>query len=198
VKLWRVFPWDPSALAGQRFSASFIPGPSGRGRFDLPAQLSPALYLAETPEHALAELLHPWRGQMIDRPHLTRGGHRLAKVEIQVGRGAGRIVDLSDPGMLTTLAIGPDQVASRLRSVTHPIARAVWDRGAPGLRWWSQFWGDWHTVVLFPKQKGRGGSGPRLEFGQPELLELSAPVVVEASRALGIQIADSRPVLPPT
>ena len=48
-EFWRAFPRDRSAPPGARFSASFVPDPTGRGRFDLPWNLSPVLYMAETP-----------------------------------------------------------------------------------------------------------------------------------------------------
>jgi hypothetical protein len=186
--LWRVFPWDPAAAPGHPFSPSFAPEPTGRGRFDLPTRLSSVLYLAETPEHAVAELLHPWQGRAIDERHLRRGGRQLAAVPITPADSRGSVVDLCDPGVLLGLDLAPDRVASRLRAVTQPIARRVWDSGAPGLRWWSRFWGDWHTTVCFLARSPVGGATPALRFGTPEPLDLTAAAVVAAADLLGIEL----------
>lgn len=185
-RLWRVFPWDPVADPGAPFSPGFVPDPTGRGRFDLPSRLSPVLYLAESPAHAVAELIHPWRGRSIDERHLTRGGRRLAAVEVRWSPMSPSLVDLCDPATLARLAVAPDRVASRRRAVTQPIARRAWDAGAAGLRWWSRFWGDWHTTVVFT---ARTEDPPgALSFGEPVLLALDAPAVAEATEALGISV----------
>ncbi len=178
--LWRVFPWDPGASEGARFSAFFIPAPTGRGRFDLPRDLSPVLYLAESPDHAVAELLQPWRGRRLEPHHLERAGRPLAAAGVEVPSTAW-LFDLCDPAGLLELAVGPDVTASRLRERTQPIARSVWDRGAAGLRWWSSFWGDWHTVVLFTARLGSG-----LTFSPPEVLRPDSPPVVRAATLLGM------------
>lgn len=192
LMLWRVFPWDPASDEGDPFSPSFVPEPTGRGRFDLPPRLSPVLYLAESPEHAVAELLHPWRGRSIDDRHLTRAGRSLASVEIRWDAPSADVVDLCDPANLVRLAVPPDRVASRDRAVTRPIAQQVWDEGAAGLRWWSRFWGDWHTVVVFTDRASVGAAGEDLRFGAPEPLQLESPAVVEAADLLGIEREDGR------
>jgi hypothetical protein len=61
VPLWRVFPWDPAAAEGDRFSAGFVPGGQGRNRFDLPGQPRGVIYLAESEEHAVAEMIQAYR-----------------------------------------------------------------------------------------------------------------------------------------
>ncbi|MDH5588562.1 MAG: RES family NAD+ phosphorylase [Gemmatimonadota bacterium] len=181
-RCWRVFPWDPRAAAGARFSSSFIPAPTGRGRFDLPRDLSPALYLAESPEHAVAEVLQPWRGRRLEAFHLVRAGLPLAVVDLHLPpTTAERLADLCDPTTLTKLGVGPDRTASRHRDRTQPIARAAWDAGHAGVRWWSSFWGDWHTVVLFTA-RGRG----RPRFGAPDVLTPDHPVVEAAGDLLGM------------
>lgn len=88
--LWRVFPWDPNAAEGERFSASFVPGGQGRNRFDL--------------------------------------------------------------------------------------------RGHAGLRWWSAFWGEWHTTVLFRDRI----PADAITYGVPLPLGIAMPPVVEAARLLDI------------
>lgn len=179
---WRVFPWDPAAPPGERFSPSWVPEPTGRGRFDLPRDLSPVLYLARAGAHAVGEALQGWRGQRILDAHLTRASLRLALVEVRVPpASAGRLADLCDPAYLARTRTGPDTTASRSRERTQPIARSAWDAGHHGLRWWSSFWGDWHTVVLFTARLAG-----RLRFGEPEVLTLEHPAVIEAADRLGM------------
>lgn len=185
--LWRVFPWDRTAREQAPFSPSFVPRPTGRGRFDLPLGTSPTLYLAESPEHAIGESIQPWRGGVITPGHLQRAGLELALVDVTVTGPDGAIADLCDPSILASLPTRPDRVASRHRPMTQPVAREVWEAGYAGLRWWSSFWGDWHTVVLF---SARLTQLPRMKFGIPEPLSLDTPAVVEASRLLGIELRD--------
>lgn len=247
ASLWRVFPWEGKAAMGAPFSPSFVPEPTGRGRFDLPGRLSPVLYLAETPEHAVAELLHPWRGRTLDGRHLSRSGRPLALVEVSLagatvtssprgglvaeaggaanpgpaagspepvpsaGEGSGRrVADLCDPTVLERAGIAPDRVASRHRALTQPIARALWDADYVGLRWWSRFWGDWHSTILFTARFGMGGrgdagrgggvaptgagagrgreSGLALGWGAPSRLTTSSPALVAAAELLGMEV----------
>jgi hypothetical protein len=158
---------------------------TGRGRFDIPRRLSSTLYLAESPEHAVGEVIQPWRGQRIGAPHLERAGLRLALVDVTLPSDVqSRLFDLCDPGMLEAEKIAPDQIASRRRDTTQPLARQIWNTGAAGLRWWSSFWGDWHTTVLFTARTEQ-----RLEFGDPVLLTPDHPAVQEAAGLLGIRVS---------
>jgi len=178
-----VFPWDPAAREGNRFSPNHIPEPTGRGRFDLPRSLSPVLYSAETPDHAVGELLQPWRGRSLQASYLLRAGLPLALVEVKVPASVtGDLADLCDADYLAGTRTGPDTAASRSRHLTHPVARAAWEAGHTGLRWWSSFWGDWHTVVLFTaRTKGTLG------FGTPEVLTPHHPAVLEAADLLSMR-----------
>ena len=180
--LKRVFPWHPGASAGSRFSPSYVPEPTGRGRFDLPRRLSPVLYGAETADHAVGEMLQPWRGQPLEPYHLTRAGFPLAMVEVAVpSPSASHWADLCDESYLHHAEMAPDATASRHRHITQPLALAAWEAGYHGLRWWSSFWGDWHTVVLFTARMGGG-----LRFGVPEVLTIHHPAVTEAAALLGM------------
>jgi len=182
--LWRVFPWDEGAAPGTRFSASFVPAPTGRGRFDLPRGLSNTLYVAESPEHAVGEVIQPWRGQRIGAPHFRRAGFPLALTRVTMAPGIeDDLVDLCDPRVLKDEGIAPDLSASRHRENTQPLALQVWDTGAFGLRWWSSFWGDWHTLMLFTAR-----TGDRIEFGDPIPLTPSDPAVVRAADLMGIRL----------
>lgn len=140
------------------------------------------LYVAETPDHAVAELLQPWRGRPLAPPYLTRAGLPLAIVELVVAhRSTRRLADLCDPSHLAARGIAPDATASRSRPLTQPIARAAWDAGHHGIRWWSSFHGDWHTLVLFAARVSDD-----LDFGEPEPLGLGHPTVAAAARFLGM------------
>ncbi len=183
--LWRVFPWNPDVDEGRPFSPSHVPPTTGRGRFDLPVACSPVLYVAETPQHAIAETIQPWRNGPLRMAHLLRAGHPLALVGVQIKRNdAEELVDLCDPVTLRRRGLRPDQIASRHRRKTQPIAASVWDSGNVGLRWWSSYWGDWHGVVLFTARLARS-----LRFGRPEILSADTPALREAAAALGMPLA---------
>lgn len=182
--VWRVFPWDPEAPRGTRFSPSYIPRSTGRGRFDLPQDLSPVLYTAETPDHAVGELLQPWRGRPLQPFHLTRAGKTLAVARLTISPGtAQNLANLCDPGLLVQMRMEPDATASRLRDRTQPIAREAWEAGHHGVRWWSSFWGDWHTVVLFVARTRED-----LAFGTPQALTVHHPAVRQAADLLGMAL----------
>ena len=184
LELWRVFPWDTSAKSGARFSPSHVPPPTGRGRFDLPREISHVLYLAESPEQAVAEMIQPWRGQRIGSAHLARALLPLALVRVFVESSGVSIADLCEPEVLVSTRIAPDRTAYRSRTETQPLARRVWDAGFSGLRWWSSFWGDWHTFTLFMSRAAAG-----ISFGEPEPLLVTHAAVTGAAESLGIELA---------
>ncbi|HEU0077266.1 MAG TPA: RES family NAD+ phosphorylase [Longimicrobiaceae bacterium] len=183
-RAWRVFPWDPEAAAGERFSPSYVPPGQGKGRFDLPGVPGGVLYLAETPEHAVAELVQHFRGQDLDDADLLAAGRRLALVAVALPEPVREsVLDLCDPGELARLGVRPDETASRDRGATQRISAAVHAAGHAGLRWWSAFSGDWHTALLF-----RDRIPDPLSFDTPEPLTLQHPALREAARALGIEV----------
>jgi hypothetical protein len=187
-RLWRVFPWDPEASEGDPFSATYMPAMQVRGRFDLPGVPGGVLYLAESPEHAVAEMIQHYRGQVLDSADLRAGGHALALLGLRIAQPfRGDVVDLCDPRVLVRLGIRPDQTASRDRATTQRIAAMIHAAGHAGLRWWSALAGDWHTVVLF-----RDRLRTPLDADAPEPLTLEHPAVREAARALGIALEPSR------
>lgn len=182
---WRVVPWDPDVDEGRVFSRSHIPPTTGRGRFDLPLACSPVLYVAESPEHAVAEAIQPWRNGPLWPPHLLRAGRPLALVGVEMApEKASELADLCDPGTLGRLGVSADGVVSRDRRRTQRIAASVWDRGHVGLRWWSSFGGDWHGVVLFTVRVKRS-----LRFGGPEVLSAESEALRGAVAALGMTVA---------
>ncbi len=184
MHLWRVFPWDPAATAGARFSPSWIPPQSGHGRFDLPRRGEASTwYFAEAPEHAVAERIQDLRNGVLFDDALFERGHRLAIVAVEYA-GADPL-DLCDPAELARRAIAPDHLAYRDRDVTRGIASALHDDpAARGLRWWSAFFGEWHTVALFSDRLEEHD----LAFAEPEPLALDSAAVQSAALALGIEI----------
>ena len=185
VRFWRVIPWDPDVSEGRLFSPSYIAPTTGRGRFDLPVACSPVLYAAESPEHAVAEAIQPWRNRPLRPPHLLRAGRPLALVGVEMApEKASELADLCDPGTLGRLGVSADRVVSRHRRRTQSIAASVWDRGHAGLRWWSSFRGDWRGVVLFTVRVERS-----VRFGRPEVLSAGTPALREAAAALGMTVA---------
>lgn len=182
-RAWRAFPWDPDAVDGERFSPSFVPPVQGKGRFDLPGVPGGVLYLAETPEHAAAELIQQYRGQALDDADLVVAGRRLALAAVSLpDRLRDGVLDLCDAAELVRTGVQPDRTASRDRRATQRIAAAVHAAGHAGVRWWSAFSGDWHTLVLF-----RDRVGAPLAFSAPEPLTLAHPALGEAALALGVR-----------
>lgn len=179
----RVFPWDADAAPGEAFSASFVPASTGAGRFDLPG--SPVLYLAETPEHGVAEKIARFRGSPLADHHLSEYGRRLAQVEVTLGATLiERLADLCDPAVLLRHGLRPDALASRDRETTQRIARDLATAGRLGLRWWSSFHGDWHGLVLFGPEAMR-----EVVWGEPVSLHAGSAEVVAAARELGMRVA---------
>jgi hypothetical protein len=133
----------------------------------------------------VGEIIQPWRGQRIGDSHLERAGFRLALVDVTISPEVqSKLFDLCDPSMLNAEEIAPDRITSRKRDKTQPLARQIWDMGASGLRWWSSFWGDWHTTVLFTAR-----TEGQLKFGQPIPLTPAHPAVQEAAGLLGIRVS---------
>jgi len=185
VPLWRVFPWELAAAEGDRFSAAFVPGGQGGNRFDLAGQSAGVIYLAGSEVHAVAEVIQRFRntpGPLTD-DDLTSWGHRLALIEARLDPGVWtNVVDLCDPAALTDLRLTADEPPMRNRARTRAIALEVFGRGMSGLHWWSAFWGEWHTVVLFRQRI----TPESLAYAEPIPLDLSMPAVVDAARFLDI------------
>jgi len=180
---WRVFPWDPQATPGRPFSANYVSPRQGSGRFDVQDTL--VLYLAETPEHAVAEKIQRFRGLTLQPYDLTESGRPLALAQCRVAAAVlPRIADLCDWNLLARHALGPDVVASRQLSKTQAVARMLYDAAYAGLRWWSALSGDWHTIVLF---LGRLEAGD-LRFSNPEEVTVDHRAVLEAAGAIGVRI----------
>ncbi len=44
----------------------------------------PVLYVAESPEHSIAEAIQPWRNRPLRQLHLVRAGRPLALVRVRM------------------------------------------------------------------------------------------------------------------
>ena len=193
IRLWRIFPWDPTADPGEAFSnRSWAPRErQGAGRFDLPAQ-SAVLYLAETAAHGYAEVLQPYRTQILMRKFLRTRFFPLAHQAIHVSAQLdARIADLTDPAVLAEHGIRPDVLALpswRGRAQTQTVALRLWNAGFAGLRWWSAFHGAWHTTALFMERAAEDD----LIFRRPRPATVKDPDVIEGARAAGLRIRGDR------
>jgi len=185
---WRCFPWDPSASEDEPFSPSFLNPYQGHGRFDLPGERRGVLYVAEDPVHAIAERIQDLRNQNLEPEDLSEGGHRYALAEVTVGEAAfGKVADLCEPAEIRALEAPPDRVVAHARRTTQGIARRLHDDGFTGLRWWSVFWGEWHSLVWFRDRLPR-----EPEFGRPAVVDFDHVALREAARRLGIRLKSSR------
>lgn len=185
-QLWRVFPYDPSAAPGDAFSAEYIPARyQGSGRFDIDA--SPVIYLAEDPQHAIAEKIQNWRGQLIRDVHLKKNGGRLAIVEAEVSVDPSFLVDLCRPPVVARRDAPPDEVAAERASTSQAIAARIFeaDDEPLGIRWWSTFRGEWHSVVLFQARLPDGA----VHYGEPSVLAVDQDRVREAAEEIGVIVA---------
>jgi hypothetical protein len=157
----------------------------GSGRFDLAGRAAGVLYLAETPDHAIAEVLQGIRGQSADVADLLRWGRRIALSRIELaGEASAGIADLCDPEVLVRYRIAPDRIASLDRGKTQRIALDLLERGHAGLRWWSAFGGDWHGVVLFREAL----TARAVRFGEPQYLTFDHPALREAAVTLDVRL----------
>jgi RES domain-containing protein len=163
------------------FAPDYIPQHQGSGRFDL--RESAVWYLAESPEHAVAEVLQGFRGRRFQDGMLRRFGHTLALASLELPDAiASRIANLDDPRALLELGIAPSTVASDDRARTQAVAESLFAGDSSGLRWWSRLSGDWHSVVLFLQR----ALPSTLVIDAPIPLTADHPAVVQASRFLAI------------
>ena len=181
--LWRCFPWDRDAASGAPFSASYLPAGQTAGRFDLQDH-PPVRYLAESPDHAIGEVLAPFRGRAFRSAHLRQQGYPLALAPVTLSASLSRrIADCTDPVVLARLKLHPDDLAHHDRERTQAIARRLHHRAhLSGLRWWSALTGAWHTVVVFTDR----AAAADVTFGPPRELRPDDADLGRALEVLGI------------
>ncbi len=158
------------------------------GRFDLHDR-PPVRYLADSADHAVAEVLSPFRGTTFRPAYLRQSGQQLALVAVTLASSlVARIPDCTDPAVLAELELRPDELAHHDRTLTQAIARRLHARGGAagalaGLRWWSALTGAWHTTVIFTdRERAR-----EVAFGAPRHLEPDDDAVIRALVVLGIR-----------
>jgi hypothetical protein len=190
--LWRAFPFDEAALDGEPYSLRSV-APAHRqtgGRFDLGT--TPVLYLGESPAHAVAEVLRRFSGRALSPALLRHSRHPLALVRVGVPAPvAARLVDLADPATLVRVGVRPDTLAlpESGRVQTQAVSRRIFESGAPGFRWWSALHGGWHSTVLFVERVPLA----TLTFGEPEIVDMGHPAVLEAAPYLYLEIPGAAP-----
>jgi hypothetical protein len=142
------------------------------------------LYLAERAEHAVAEKLQDLRNQSLEDSDLVEHGHRLALARATLADEVfAGTADLCDPQVLARLGIAPDEIAAASRRTTQAISERLHTEGFSGLRWWSAFMGEWHTLVFFLDRLG----APPL-FAPPDSLRPDHPALREAAGWLNFQL----------
>jgi hypothetical protein len=170
---------------GEPFSPTHVPAGQGYGRFDLPGEGQGVVYHAEAPEHAIAEKIVRLRNQSLADVDLLEFVERLALVEVGIDLPTNvRLLDLCDAGSLVAEGLQPDRSAYRDRAFTQAISAHAFGRGYAGLRWWSAFFGEWHSVIAFRARV----AAESMQFGAPEPLHARHPAVRDAAEALGIAI----------
>jgi hypothetical protein len=147
VNAYRVFPHNPDAAPTEKGGALFAPR-SSVGRIDNPS-LYAALYVADTPEAAIAETfgrLPLWRPA--DFIHASGCVMTIATYTIP---DTAQLCDLDDITTLAKLGIHhPSRVITRDRSVTQAWAQRVYEQGAfAGVQWWCYYNPEWRSIALW-------------------------------------------------
>ncbi|HYL28016.1 MAG TPA: RES domain-containing protein [Candidatus Nitrosotalea sp.] len=180
MKLFRVFPHDPSAAENEIGGALFVPPPSPLGRISNPP-LYRELYFSDSAGGAVGErfgFLPVWR----DVDFLHPGGLRYSVTGYELDAGAA-IFSLDDVGALVTLGItSPSSVVTRERSVTQDWAKVIFQMGRyAGARWWSYYSPQWTSFGLWDH------AGIR-HIGPPEPLAITHEAVKLAARTIVRQL----------
>jgi len=181
--LWRVFPWEPGAAAGEPFSPTYINPCQKDGRYDLNGHPL-ILNLADSPAHAIAEQIQERHGRSLRAGDLTESGRPLAIVRVSIEKGWKAIPDLSLPRALNRFSCRPDQLMSHDSKCSQRLSRRLHRRGVPGFRVWSALSGDWHCTVLFMDRADKLS----LTFGRPRRLTFRSRGVAQAARVLDIAL----------
>jgi hypothetical protein len=183
--LYRSFARSADATEHEPGGPLFVPRwNQGAGRHDNPYEYG-TLYASRSPESAVAEYLHYFRGQSVSDADLRfADGRALHLAAIDDGE-IPALPDLDDPQELVAQKLRPSAVATRDRSVTQAIALELFGTGAEGFSWWSTIEAAWINVTLFAER-----AIERLSLaGEPEALRTSHPAVVQAAGELGIPLA---------
>lgn len=175
VRLYRVLPWLPGALAGDPGHPLYVPRPQGAGRIDNPEAYL-VLYASDSPAGAVAEAFgnHAvWTEHLlVGRGDIPRSRTALAAYETDAP-----ILDLDDPAVLHARGLRPSRIVTGDRTCTQRWALDLFREGRwVGVRWWSYFDPDW----------GSHGVWDPACLAPAEVVPLTAdhPALVEALRVL--------------
>ena len=147
--LYRVFPYLPSASAGEPGHPLYVHPAQGAGRFDNPSRYL-AWYMAAEAVSAVAESfahLSTWRDEMFEFPHIPGSRKALGTYDLPDDLP---YVDLDDPQRLVDLGVRPSQVVERNRPYTQALALRIYAEGTyKGIRWWSFHRPQWRVYCLW-------------------------------------------------
>lgn len=143
MNFFRVMPYSN----GDDLFSAFTPPRAlqGAGRHDN-ADLYTAIYCSTDKIACVSEAIqnfNPLTGE-----NLIRAGKRLHIAQFAIDDNR-KIVNADDPRVLLDRKLRPSGVATRKRSVTQPIARAIYEAGEDGLLWWSTIESSWINATLF-------------------------------------------------
>jgi hypothetical protein len=183
VILYRCFAWNEGAAPAAPDGPLWFPRPyQGEGRHDNPDVFG-CLYVADRSASAVVEQLARFRTQRLTPSLLRRRGLPLAVAELSLDSDA-LLLDLDEPRVLARERLRPSRVATRIREITQPQARAMFEthRDVVGLRWWSTYEATWGNVTLFDRAAGR------MHLNDVQVLTLAHPSVVEAAQFFAMQV----------
>ncbi|MGH7918514.1 MAG: RES domain-containing protein [Candidatus Dormibacteraceae bacterium] len=192
--VYRVFPHQRSAAAGEPGHPDYLSKPQGKGRLDNPRHYD-TWYFALTPEAAVGEVfgdLTLWADDMFEFPALAGARRALGVFELPDDVS---LLDLDDARALLDRGLRPTQVIARNRAATQGWALGIFnerdDLGGQrwaGVRWWSYHRPHWTVVGLWQVP-----GVPRLhQIGRVEGLDVDHPAILDAARTLGKTIARFR------
>lgn len=183
--LYRVTRVHPNASVREPGGALHVPrAKQGRGRHDIP-DLCGVLYASRSPISAVAERIIRFRGAILEDADLRRPDGSFDVLLAIDGERVGPIIDLDEPREMARRGLRPSTVATRARTPTQELARAIYKEGGPGFAWWSTIEAAWSNVTLFAERVGRSA---RVAV-KPQALTVDHPAVVEAADLTGVRIA---------
>jgi hypothetical protein len=178
MRLYRVFPFDPSAPLTEPGGALFAPR-SSMGRI-ANLDLYSELYLNTTAVGALSEAfgrLDTWTSTMLDDER-----RRYAVAEFELSDDAA-ICNLDSAGRLLSYELAPSDVVALDRSVTQAWAARIYrTKKWIGIAWWSRYDSRWQSIGLWQRRDLR-------LVKTPEVLYLEHAAVRKAATLLPRRLA---------
>jgi hypothetical protein len=181
--LYRSFPLLPGAPLTEEGGPLHAPRYlQGHGRHDNPDRYA-ALYLSDTPDSVVAELLRYLRRHDVSDTDLLSEGRSYSLAAID-DAGVDGLLDLDEPRSLAERKLRPSGVATRHRQLTRRMALDIYEEGVPGFRWWSTIEASWINVTLFVDR-----ALPFLRVvGEAQPLTVSHPAVRAAAEMVGVRL----------